>query len=152
MLFLHEGKTLAQVHPSYFWIAGQLAWLSLTEDASVIDDVGAIGDGKRFAHVVIRNQNSDAAGPQAADDLLQVEHGNGVDPGKRLIQQNECGIDAEATGNFHTPAFATRQSVPAVLADVLQSQFVNKLFHLLAALVPGDRLRLQDREDVFFDG
>jgi hypothetical protein len=34
---------------------------------------------------------------------------------------------------------------------VLQAKFIDKLFHLLAALVPRHRLRLQHREDVLLN-
>ena len=117
----HQRETFAQVHPSYFRIAGELAGLSLTEDSAVIDDVGPVGDRKGFAHIVIRDQYSDAASPQAADNFLQVEHGNRVDSGKRFVQQDECGIDAEAAGDLHAPAFSAGQGISPVLADVLKS-------------------------------
>src|SRR4029077_8372882 len=86
---------------------------------------------------------------QTADDLLQIEHGNGIDPGKRFVQQNECGIDAQAAGDLHAPALSPGKSISAILADVLQAKLVDKLLPLLAALVPGNRLRFQHREDVF---
>ena len=50
----------------------------MTEDSAVVDDIGPVGHRKRFAHVVIRDQDSYAARAQAADDLLQVEYGNGI--------------------------------------------------------------------------
>src|SRR3989454_12399768 len=34
---------------------------------------------------------------------------------------------------------------------MLQSQLIDQLLHLLSALVPGDRLRFQHREDVLLD-
>ncbi len=59
---LHERETLAQIDSSDFWIVGQLAGLSLTEDSPVVDYVGPVGDAKRFANIVIGNEHSDTAG------------------------------------------------------------------------------------------
>src|SRR4029077_860249 len=64
-------------------------------------------------------------------------------------KQDERGIDAEAAGDFHPPALSPGKGIAAGLADVFESQFIDKLFHLLATLVPGNRLRFQHREDVF---
>src|SRR5579862_3036377 len=123
----------------------------MTEDSPVVNDVGAIGYRKRFAHVVIGDQHADAASPQAADDFLQVENGDGIDAGKWFVEQDECGIDAQAAGDFHAAAFAARKRVSPILPNVLETKFIDKLFHLLAALVPGHRLRLQHREDILLN-
>ena len=42
-LFSHQRETLAQIDPSHFGIAGQLAGLAVTENSAVIDDVGSVG-------------------------------------------------------------------------------------------------------------
>src|ERR1700746_1443629 len=104
--FSHQRETLAQVYASDFRIGCQLAGHAMTEDSSFVDDVGPVGDRQRLAHVVIRYQDSDAAGPQAADNFLQVEHGNRVYSRKRFIEQDKRGIDAEAAGDFHFSALA----------------------------------------------
>src|ERR1700691_828679 len=104
----------------------------MAEDAAVVDDVGAIGYGERFAHVVVGDQHADAAGPQAADDFLQVENGDGIDAGKRFIEEDESGVDAQASGNLHAPALAAGKSVATILPNVLQTKFIDKFFHLLA--------------------
>jgi len=47
-------------------------------------------------------------------------------------------VDAQGAGNFHAPPLSPGQSIPAILADMLQSQLINQFFHFLPALVPGD--------------
>src|SRR5579871_6790661 len=101
----------------------------MTENSAVVDDVGTIRHSQRFAHVVIGDQHSDAAGSQAADNFLQVKNGDGIDAGKRFVEQDERGVDAQAAGDLNAAALAARQGVPAVLPDVLQSQFIDQLFH-----------------------
>src|ERR1700733_12509370 len=108
----------------------------MTEDAAVVDDVGAIGYRERFAHVVVGDQHADAAGPQATDNFLQVENGDGIDAGKRFVEEDEGWIDAQTAGDFHAPPFAAGQRVATILPNVLQAKFIDKFFHLLAALMP----------------
>src|ERR1700733_6250272 len=98
----HQRKTFAQIHAAHFWIVGQLAGLAVTENSAVVDDVGPVGHRKRFAHVVIRDQYSDATGPQVADYFLQVQHGNGIDPGKRLPPTKKSGVVSTGEGGFHS--------------------------------------------------
>src|SRR5262249_56719630 len=86
-----------------------------------------------------------------ADDPLQIKHSDGIDPGKRFVEQNECGIDAQAARNLHAPALSPGESISAVQTDVLQTKLVDEFFHLLAALMPRNRLSFQHRVDVFLD-
>src|SRR5579863_7986779 len=124
----------------------------MTEDSAIVDNVGAVRYRERLAHVVIRDQHSNTAGSQAADDFLQIENGDGIDPGKRLIEQNECRVDAKTAGDFHAAALAPREGIASIVANVLQAKFIDKLLHLLAALVPRQRLRLKHGENIFLDG
>src|ERR1700685_1962590 len=123
----------------------------MTEDAAVVNDVGAIGHGERFAHVVIGDQHADAAGPQATDNFLQVENGDGIDAGKWFVEEDEGWIDAQAARNFHAAALSAGKRVATILPDVLQAKFIDKFFHLLAALVPGHRLSFKNCENIFLN-
>ena len=49
-----------------------------------------ITDAKRFTHVVVGNQYPDIALFQEANDFLDFEYGNRVDPGERLVKENEA--------------------------------------------------------------
>src|SRR5271155_2975947 len=69
-IFLVQGKTLAQINPAYFRIFAQLFRGSGAEDAPFIDDVSTIGNGERFADIVVSNQHPDSARFQIEDDLL----------------------------------------------------------------------------------
>src|SRR4030095_12396769 len=58
---LSEGETLAQVDLAGLRIAGQLLGRALQQDASLVDDVGAVGDAQGFAHVVVGDQDAEPA-------------------------------------------------------------------------------------------
>jgi len=95
---LVEGKPLTQVNPAYLRIFAQLLRSSGAEDTPFIDDVCAIGHGKCLAHIVIGDQNPDSARFQVEDDLLQVEDSDRIDARKRLVEQDERGLNGRDNG------------------------------------------------------
>src|SRR5205814_2968979 len=131
---LHQRKTLAQIHPPHLGVAAQLFRRSLPEDASLVNDVRTVSDRQCLADVMVGNQYPYPTRLQIADDLLQVEHGNGINPGKRLVQQNESRIYAQGTCDFHTPAFATGQCIAAVEPNMLKPQLIDQPLHAFPAL------------------
>jgi hypothetical protein len=68
-------------------IVGDLAGGSGDEDLAAVEDVRAVRDGQRLAHVVIGDEDADAPVAKARDDLLDVRDGDGVDARERLVQQ-----------------------------------------------------------------
>ena len=86
-----EREVVAEIDAFHFGVAPQLPRSAGAEDFSFGDDVCAVGDAQCFADVVVCNQYADAAGLEVENDLLQVEHSDGVDARKRLIQQDERG-------------------------------------------------------------
>ena len=64
------------------------------------DDIGGVADIQGLAHVVVSDQYADAALFQMANDAFDVIHGNRVNPGERLIQQDEIRVGGQPAGNF----------------------------------------------------
>jgi len=63
------------------------------ENLAFVDDVRPVRNRQRLPYIVVRYQHSDTGGLHIADYFLQIEYRNGINPGKRLIQQDELGID-----------------------------------------------------------
>ena len=124
----------------------------MAEDSAIVNNVCPVGDRECLPHVMVGNQHSNSARPQPADDLLQVENGDRINAGKRFVQQDKCGIDAQAARNFNAPPLASGQSKTTVLANVFQTQLVDQRLHLFPTFVPGNWLRLEHRQNIFFDG
>src|SRR5215469_12983565 len=103
-----QCKRFAQVDALHFGVALERFWSAAAEDAALIDDVGAVGYYKRLAHVVIGNQDADAAALQIENDALQFQNLDRIDAGKRLVEQKEVGIDHERASDLHAPPFAAR--------------------------------------------
>src|SRR4051812_46866878 len=121
---LNQRETLAQVNSAHFRIVAQLLRRTGAEDAPFIDDVSAVGNRQRLAHVVIGDQHADAARLQVENDLLQIEHRDGIDTAEGLVEQDEVRLDAEAAGDLHPAALTTGNRMSAILADVVQPKLV----------------------------
>src|SRR5690606_15451528 len=57
---LLPAEGLAQVDALDIRVATERGRCSIAEDAAVVDDVGVVGDGQRFAYVVVGDKYSDA--------------------------------------------------------------------------------------------
>src|SRR5262249_37659601 len=66
-----QGKGLAQIDAFDLRIPAQRLRAASAEDAAVIDDVRAVGDHQRLAHVMVGNQDANAGALQIEDDALQ---------------------------------------------------------------------------------
>src|SRR5438105_8215502 len=89
-LVVLEPEVLAEVNLANVLIINDLPGRPRCEHAALVDDVRAVADAERLPHVVIGDQHADAALLEEADDLLDVEHGDGVDTRERLVEQDEA--------------------------------------------------------------
>ena len=147
-----QRETLAEVDAADIDIVTQLVRGSGAEDAPLGDDVGAVGDAEGLADVVVGDQNADAAGLEVEDDLLQLEHGNGIDAAEGFVEEDKAGLDAKTAGNLDAAAFATGQRIAAGGADVAKVELVDKALGAGSAFAVAEGLGLKDGEDVFLDG
>src|SRR5207247_4496374 len=82
-----EGKPVAEVDLARDRVVDDLGGGAGDENSAVVEDVGAIGDRERLAHVVVRDEDPDATLAQPADDLLDVADRDRVDARERLVEQ-----------------------------------------------------------------
>ena len=61
-----------------------------------MDDIGAIDDFQRRAHVMIGDQHADAAVAQMHDQIADIAERNRIDARERLVEQNEMRLRASA--------------------------------------------------------
>ncbi len=120
------AKSFAKVEPPHIHIVAQLVGGAGKNNSSLGDDVRTVGHAQRLAHVVVGDQNPDAAGLQVEDDLLQLQHRNGIDAAERLVEQNEVGLDAQRARNLHPPPLAAGERIASRGADVAKIELVNQ--------------------------
>src|SRR5690242_1946625 len=124
---LSHRKALAQIDAFHLWVMSQFCRSSGSEDSALINNVGAVGHREGLAHIMVGDQNANSALLQIENNLLQIEHGNWVDAGERLIEQDKLRLDGQAARNLHPPALTAAQRIAAGLADVAQVQLLNQL-------------------------
>ena len=99
-----HAEVVAQVHPAHFGVVHDGLRRAVGEHRALADDAGVVANAQGFAHVVVGDQHANAARFQKADDALDLDHGNRVDAGKGLVQQNKARVRGQGAGNFHAPA------------------------------------------------
>lgn len=122
-----------------------------SENGTVRKDVGTVSDRKGFADVVIGDQDAHTPITKHLDELLKVGHGQGIDPGKRFIQQEisrSLKTDGKGTGDFTTTAFPTRELITTAVQERTEVKVINQLMQALATLRAGETALCQNQFQV----
>ena len=86
-----------------------------------MEDVRAIGDGQGLPHIVIGDQDADAALLELPHDLLDVPDGDGVDAREGLVEQEVAGIGDEGARDLEAPPLASGQRIRPVARQRVSS-------------------------------
>ena len=73
-----QRESFSQVNTSHLRIVAKFLRRSSEADFSIGNDVGTVRNRQRLADVMIRDENTDPARLQIKNDLLKVEHCDGV--------------------------------------------------------------------------
>ena len=82
--------------------------LPLSDHLATGQNISPVASAKRFTDIMFGDQNTDATFSKVHDNLLDVDDGDGVNAGKRFIQQDKVRITSERSRNLNTSSFATR--------------------------------------------
>jgi hypothetical protein len=126
-----EAEILAQINLPDVFIINDFVRTTSRKDAALVEDVGVIADTQRFANVVVGDQHADAALLEKADDLLDIEHGDRIDAGERLVEQDETRIGRQRAGDLDPPPFAAGKRGGGTVAEVADVQFFEQFFGAL---------------------
>src|SRR6185312_7528735 len=83
-----EPEFLAQIESAHIGVVDDVVGATLHQHFPRIDDVGAVGQAQRLAHVMIGDQHADAAIGEMPHQRLDVADGDRVDAGERLVEQH----------------------------------------------------------------
>jgi hypothetical protein len=97
-----------------------------------------VADAQGFAHVVVGDQHADAARLEEADDALDLDHGDRVDAGKGLVQQDEARLRGQRAGDLHAAALAARQRQRGRVAQMVHAQLLQQRGELLGRWLARD--------------
>jgi repressor LexA len=106
---MSHAEMLAEVDLADVGVGDDLRGGPFGEHSAVADDVGPVADAERLAHVMVGNQDADAALLQEADDSLDLDHGDRIDAGERLVEQDEARLGRQRAGDFDPAPLAARQ-------------------------------------------
>src|ERR1700674_3938525 len=113
-----EPEVLPEVDLPDAFIINNFVGRSRGQDPALADDVGAVANAQRFADIVIGDHDPDVLLLEEADDLLDVEHGDRIDAGERLVEQEETRPRGERARDFDPAALSTRKAERGGLAQV----------------------------------
>src|SRR5471032_1601178 len=129
-----HAEVLAEIHATDVGVLDDLGGRPFGQHPAFADDVRAVADAQRLANVVVGDQHADAARLQEADDALDLDDGDWVDAGERLVEQDEARLRGERAGDLDAPAFAARQRRSRRFAQVRQAQVVEQAVEPLVDL------------------
>src|SRR5256885_13771089 len=86
-----------------------------------------------FAHIMVSDQDADAAVRQLADDALDIEHGQRIHARKRLVQEHEARLGRERAGDLDAPPLPARERHAEGSAHVADAQLLEQLLEALLA-------------------
>ena len=117
---------------------------------ALLQDVGAVGDRQRLAHLVVGDQHADAGAAQIRDNFLNIHHGQRVNAGKGLVQKHEGRLENQGARDFQAAPLAAGKRVGPVASHGFQSHLRQQLLCAFAPLLRRNRQRLQYRQEILF--
>ena len=78
----------------------------MLQNATFIQDIGAITNTQRFTNIVVGNQNANMAFFQFIDNFLDIKNRYGVNSSKRLIKQDKSRLQNKGKGNLDASPLA----------------------------------------------
>src|SRR5918992_5596198 len=146
-----HSEIFTQIYSANAVIIDNLLGMARCEHGALVDNVRAIADTERLAHVMVCYEHADAALLEEPNDALDVEHRDRVDAGEGLVEQDERGPGAERAGDLEPPPLAARERDRRVLAQMRDVQILQELGEARLDLVGGEPLQLEDRLHVLLD-
>src|SRR2546429_3210307 len=147
-----KREPVAEVDLARDRVGGDLGGGAGHENLAVVEDVRAIGDRERLAHVVVRDEDADAALPQAADDLLDVPDRDRVDAREGLVEQEVLRVRDERPGDLEASPLAAGERVGRIGRQRRQPELGEELTRALSSLAARQLERLEDRQEILLDG
>ncbi len=83
--------------------------VALHQDLPLVENIGTIDDPQRVANIMIGDQHPDTAILQVEHEIADIADRDRIDPGERLVEQNEMRRGGERTRDLDTAALAAGQ-------------------------------------------
>src|SRR6266850_3902395 len=137
-----------EINASYVFIIDDLVGFAESEHQSVVDDVGVVANPQCFPHVVVRDQDADAAFLEKADDFLNVEYRDRIDAREGFIEQYEARARREGTGDLDAAALSAGKRQRGGLSEMRDIEIAQQPGKTRLDLLFGKVLQFENRPDV----
>ena len=81
-----EAEILTKIDFPNFGVIKNALGIAVSDNLAFTHNVGALADVEGFPDVVIGYQYTDASLFEVRNDRLDIRYGDGINPGKRLIE------------------------------------------------------------------
>src|SRR5262245_34339103 len=143
---------LSEINPFDLSVISEFLRSAGSKNRSVVDDISAVSDLQGFSDIVISYKNPDLLGFQMINDPLNLQYGDRINPGKRLVQQHKFGRNDQRSGYFHAASLATRKRVGETFSYVTDPKFLEQVFHSLASFLSRERQCLENGHEIGLNG
>src|SRR5215210_4324844 len=143
-----QSEIFSEIDLPYLRVGRKLRRSAGAQDLAVVDDIGPVGYFQCFPHVMVGDQDSDAHRFQMPDDALDVEHGDGVDSGERLVKKDIPRVDHQRPGDLDAPPLAAREKTPLGAPNLGQPEVDDELVDAPLLLGVGEVQGLEDGPQV----
>ena len=116
----------AEVEAPHIRIGDDFLGCPMCEQLARMDDVSTVDHSERFTHIVIGDQDADAAACEVSDEVLDIGNRNRIHTSERFIQKHEIRPRGQGAGYFKPTALAARKSNGRRLAEMADMEFFEK--------------------------
>gem|GEM_PF-27667 len=125
---------------------------ALRHNHTIRQNVAAVGNTQRRAHIMIRDQYADTALSQREHNLLQLLDGLWVDTSEGFVEQQEGRLKREGTGNLDAAPLTSRQLISALMAQVQNVKLLHQAFSTGAPFRPKYPVHFQHQMEILLHG
>jgi hypothetical protein len=144
-----KSEVFAEIGAPRLRIVDEIAGRAGKEHFSFLDQVGAGGDRKDLAGIVVGDKDADLFFFENTDEVFDISDGKGVDVGKGLVEEEKRGLGDKGAGDLKTAPFASREAGCNFFAEMLEMELFEESIEL--GLPVGDREGFKNAKDVVFD-
>src|SRR4051794_23779301 len=147
-----KSEFLAKVKAAYIRIVDDFFRTALGQDLPSIDDIGAVGQPQRFAHIVVGDQDADAAVGEVPDQILDVADRDRIDAGEGFVEQHVVRTRRQRARDFDAAALATGERDRGRFSQPRDVEFIEQRIEFGLALLPAGLDDLEHGANILFDG
>ena len=130
----------AEIDPAHVSVADDFSRGAGGQHLTLADDVSVVTNAQCLAHVVVGDQDANAARLQKTDDALDLDDSDRVDAGKGFVQQYKSGLRGQGAGDLDAAALAAGQSRRRRVTQMLDAQFMQQAVGALLDVRLAERL------------